>query len=155
MFVTLLSLNCALSAGWWSCGHFLYTELVKFYLNNVASLHPLTPHICQVITTKWLTYRDHRFCDVNSPYVFRSQWILIVGLCLSILQRFFPTTTSIFGTFRILCAEQSLCICWASVRLSAVCPRMVPQQQARWCKFAVVGPVGRTYRLIAARRTAE
>ena len=25
--------------------------------------------LCRIIPTKWRSYRDHRFCDVTSPYV--------------------------------------------------------------------------------------
>ena len=40
---------------------------VFVYLNNMVSLHPLTPHIMPSYTHKWRTYRDHRLCDVTSP----------------------------------------------------------------------------------------
>jgi len=44
--------------------------LIKVYPNDMVNLHKLTPHIvCQVIPTKWRSYRDHRFCDDTSPYV--------------------------------------------------------------------------------------
>jgi len=33
----------------------------------MVNLHQLTPYI---MPTKWRTYRDHRFCDVISPYVY-------------------------------------------------------------------------------------
>jgi len=49
---------------------FFLNYLVKFYLNNMVNLHPLTPHITPSYTHKMENvYRDHRFCDVISPYV--------------------------------------------------------------------------------------
>ena len=31
---------------------------------------PLNSTLCYVIPTKWRSYRDHRVCDVTSPYVY-------------------------------------------------------------------------------------
>ena len=39
MFATLMSFKYALSAGWWSCGHF--PQLVKFYSNNTVKSSPI------------------------------------------------------------------------------------------------------------------
>jgi len=33
----------------------------------MVNRRPLTPRITPSYTTKWLTYRDHRLCDVTSP----------------------------------------------------------------------------------------
>jgi len=57
----------------------------------------------------------------------------------------------IIGTVRIVYGAGSMLR--YGVR-SSVCPSMVPQQQTRCCRFAAVGPAGRSYLSIAAGRTA-
>jgi len=37
----------------------------------------------------------------------------------------------------------------------SVCPSIDPQQQTRCCRFAAVGPAGRSYRSIAAAAAGE
>jgi len=74
MFLTLLSLKYVLSVYVNDHVDIFLNKLDKFYLNDMLNLHPLTPHIVPSYThkfsTKWRTYRGHRFWDVNSPYVF-------------------------------------------------------------------------------------
>jgi len=55
---------------------------------------------------------------------------------------------NIVGTACIACGA-GLWNGTVSVRLS-VCPSIDPQQQTRCCRFAAVGPAGRSYRSIAA-----
>ena len=58
--------------------------MVKFYLNNTVNLHTLAPHIMPSNNQKWRSFRDHRFGDVNSRYVFRLYWPdIIITVSLS------------------------------------------------------------------------
>jgi len=43
-------------------------ELIQFYLNDTINRRHLTPHILPYYTHKMAIYRDHRLCDVTSPY---------------------------------------------------------------------------------------
>jgi len=44
---------------------------VIIFLNNMANIHQLTPHIVPSLHTKWRSYRAHGFCDVILYYVYR------------------------------------------------------------------------------------
>jgi len=48
MFVTLLSLKYALSVS-----YLFLNESVKFYLNNMVNLHPLSAHNMPSLPAKW------------------------------------------------------------------------------------------------------
>ena len=53
-----------------------YHSPIKFRSNNMVNLRPSTPH---AIPTKWRSYRDQRFCDVISPWVYSATQTVIVG----------------------------------------------------------------------------
>jgi len=58
----------------------LLNKLIQFYLNNMTNFAIYPNALNRVIPTKWRSYRDHRLCDVASPYAFIHSQTYFVGL---------------------------------------------------------------------------
>jgi len=58
-------------------------KLIQFYSNNTLNVRLLTLQItlCLIIPTKWRSCREHRLCDVTSPYMYEWQTWGAVLLC--------------------------------------------------------------------------
>ena len=47
-------------------------RVIQFYSNNTINLRHLSQRIISLyigLPTKWRSYRDHRLCDITSPYI--------------------------------------------------------------------------------------
>ena len=68
--------HCRLNALCWQVNDhtdIFVNERIEFCLNSTINLRPLTPHIMPCYTHKMaVVYRDHRYCDVTSPCVYRA-----------------------------------------------------------------------------------
>ena len=73
---SLMLLKYALSVNWWSCGLLPQLTVVKFCLNNMVNLRPLTSHIMSSYT--------HKMVIVSWPQILWRHFVLCIN-CIHVL----------------------------------------------------------------------